>query len=704
MSPAGDLECFVAAINAGADAVYLALDRFGARAGAKNLTEEELIRALDTAHMNSKRIYLTVNTLFKDCELDELHDLLYRPYINGLDAVIVQDIGVMKKIGMLFPKLPIHVSTQSGITGSDGIRYLKGINIKRVVPARELSLKEIEALKDQTGIEIECFIHGSLCYSYSGKCLLSSFIGQRSGNRGRCAQPCRLPYDGTYPLSLKDLCVIDHIPDLIGAGISSFKIEGRMKSSDYVYNVTSIYRKYIDMYYGDSGYKVDPEDKKRLISVYTRSGNCNGYYYRHNDKDMITLESPSYVSSQGDANEKDMTKLPVMPVNGAITIKKDKTIRISVYNDDTGIDLDTGIIAQTAINHALTKEDVIKQIQKTGGTNFRFENIDIELDEGLFLQNSKINEIRRQGLDAFYQKLVEEFKRIPPKPFIDAGSDITKLTNENSKVKINASVLDKEQLDTVLSTDVDGVIIPMWLYRNIGGSVFDTGKDIYISLPYIVRDESRTNSSSEIRGLVKEIQGNEAVKGFYVSNLESLGILNESSYKGKIIGDIHLYSYNREALKYYTDNGLTGNTVPIELNEHDLESRGIKGEELIIYGRLPMMITANCIYNTEKACGVSKEGHDLYITDRKGEKLFVKCICRECTNIIYNSVPILLADEEKLFEKLKPSSVRLSFTDEKPSEVKSMIEKYLINKRTDGYAPVSLCERYTRGHIKRGAI
>ena len=246
LAPAGSYDCFIAAVNAGADAVYLGLDRFGARASAANFSQDELKRALDIAHMRDKKIYLTVNTLFKDREIDELYDLLYEPYIYGLDGAIVQDIGVMSALRREFCDLPIHASTQAAVTATAGIEFLKDLGVKRVVPARELSLEEIGRMA-RTGMEIECFIHGSMCYCYSGKCLMSSFIGGRSGNRGRCAQPCRLSYDGHYYLSLKDMCVIDMIPELIDAGIGSFKIEGRMKDSEYVYAVTSVYRKYIDL-------------------------------------------------------------------------------------------------------------------------------------------------------------------------------------------------------------------------------------------------------------------------------------------------------------------------------------------------------------------------------------------------------------------------------------------------------------------------
>ena len=252
LSPAGDMECCRAAINAGADAVYLGGNRFNARAYASNLDQKELIEALDIAHLFGRRIYLTLNTLFKDDELTEVYDYIYPLYINGLDGVIIQDPGVAKLLRECFPGLPLHASTQLSVTGAEGIRLLSDSGISRVVPARELSLTELKRMRDETGMELECFIHGALCYSYSGKCLFSSLLGGRSGNRGRCAGPCRLPYKAgkddkeKYYLSAKDICVIDVLDRLIDAGIYSFKIEGRMKGPEYVAGVTGIYRKYID--------------------------------------------------------------------------------------------------------------------------------------------------------------------------------------------------------------------------------------------------------------------------------------------------------------------------------------------------------------------------------------------------------------------------------------------------------------------------
>lgn len=300
LAPAGSYESFRAAISAGADAVYAGGPRFGARAFAKNFDVEEMLEAIDYAHLHGRKFYLTVNTLLKDNEISELYDYIRPFYEGGLDAVIVQDLGVMQTIRSLFPELEIHASTQMTITAADGAAFIKEQGASRVVPARELSLDEIREMKSKTGMEIECFVHGALCYSYSGQCLLSSLIGGRSGNRGQCAQPCRLPYqtstEKSHLLSMKDICTLDIIPDLIEAGIDSFKIEGRMKQPEYVAGVTSIYRKYVDLYMnkGRNNYHVSAQDKEKLMDLYNRGGFHNGYYKQHNGRDMLAWQRPNH--------------------------------------------------------------------------------------------------------------------------------------------------------------------------------------------------------------------------------------------------------------------------------------------------------------------------------------------------------------------------------------------------------------------------
>ena len=303
LAPAGGYETMVGAFNAGADAVYLGGAKFGARAYADNFDTQQVLDAISYAHLFGKKIYMTVNTLVKEREYSELYDFMLPFAEKKLDGVIVQDLGVMKLIRDEFPDIELHASTQATVTGVNGARLLKELGCVRVVPARELSLMEMKEIREKADVEVEAFIHGAMCYCYSGMCLFSSMVGTRSGNRGRCAQPCRLPYSlagakakEQYPLSLKDMCTVSIIPELIEAGIDSFKIEGRMKRPEYAAGVTSIYRKYIDLHYKDptAHHEISKEDMDILSSLYLRSQISQGYYHKHNGRDMVTLDSPSY--------------------------------------------------------------------------------------------------------------------------------------------------------------------------------------------------------------------------------------------------------------------------------------------------------------------------------------------------------------------------------------------------------------------------
>lgn len=303
LAPAGSYESLKAAVAAGADAVYIGGTRFGARAYADNLEEKTLLEAIDYVHLHGRKIYLTINTLLKELELrNELYEYLLPYYRQGIDAVIVQDIGVLQFVKEHFPDLSIHASTQMTITDVLGAKFLERQGVERVVTSREMHIDEIKEITEHTNLEIESFVHGALCYCYSGQCLYSSLIGGRSGNRGQCAQPCRLPYkvngekDGRYLLSLKDICTLDYIPELVESGIYSFKIEGRMKKPEYVALVTAMYRKYVDLYLkkGNLGFCVDPKDKEKLMDLYNRGGFHGGYYHTQNGRDMISLDRPNH--------------------------------------------------------------------------------------------------------------------------------------------------------------------------------------------------------------------------------------------------------------------------------------------------------------------------------------------------------------------------------------------------------------------------
>lgn len=411
LAPAGNYETFLGAIKAGADAVYLAGQRFGARAYAGNFSEEELLRALDYAHLFGKRIYLTLNTLVKEKEFDDIYDFLKPLNDAGLDGIIVQDVGVMKYVRETFKDIPLHISTQAFVTGPESARFFKKLGAVRVVPARELSLEEIIDIKN-IGIEVETFIHGAMCYSYSGQCLFSSVVGGRSGNRGRCAGPCRLPYgfsiDGkacfkgeNYPISLKDLCTIYDLDKLIAAGIDSFKIEGRMKKPEYAAGVVSIYRKYIDKYYENPGaaYTVSKEDDRLLHSLYIRSEVMDGYYFRHNGKEMISMDSPAYTETGEavllDIKAKYLDKPMKLPVDMSARCHVGEPLSLTVTYKDTVITEKSQVLIEESQNRPATKEDILKNLTKLGNTDFTAGNVEIELGDNCFVPVKVINDLRR---------------------------------------------------------------------------------------------------------------------------------------------------------------------------------------------------------------------------------------------------------------------------------------------------------------------
>ena len=467
LAPAGSWECLEAAVCAGADAVYIGGSRFGARAHADNLNEERMLEAIDYVHLHGRKLYMTVNTLLKEQELGELVDYLRPYYEQGLDAVIVQDIGAMRLIREAFPDLPLHVSTQATVTQTLSAQLFQRMGAERIVPARELSLEEIKNMKNATGLEIECFVHGALCYCYSGQCLMSSMIGGRSGNRGECAQPCRLPYrvenrKSADLMSLKDLCTIDMIPELVEAGIDSFKIEGRMKQPDYVYTVVQMYRKYTDIYLqkGKKGFHVTKEDKEKLENCYRRRGYCDGYYRKQNGKEMLSLKRPG---KETEPKKEKMDYILQERIDGTLNLAEGTVSELTVWlHDRPEMTVTvTGDMVQTAKNQPLAAERIEKQIRKTGNTPFVFEEVYIDVSGNLFLPMQSLNELRRAALSDLEVQITEEYRRHMIWPEIQAEdmSD-NKFENSRRNYEFQISVETVEQLKLALAREyVDRIFI-----------------------------------------------------------------------------------------------------------------------------------------------------------------------------------------------------------------------------------------------------
>lgn len=706
LAPAGNYEAFLGAINAGADAVYLGGEKYGARAYADNFSEEEIIAAIRYAHTFNRKVYLTINTLMKEAEYKELCAYVKPLYEKGLDGVIVQDLGAFFRLKEAFPGLELHASTQMTLTSELGISYLKEIGACRVVPARELSLEEIREIKEKIDIEIECFVHGAMCYCYSGQCLFSSILGGRSGNRGRCAQPCRLPYKFTkdgkecYPFSLKDMCTISFVPKLIEAGIDSFKIEGRMKKPEYAAGVTAIYRKYIDMYYekGAENFQVSKEDLDNLSKLYIRSEIQDGYYFRHNGKEMITPGKPSYLGSDEAyltaIRQKYIEKGKKLPIkmSGSFCVGE-KAVLTASYKEITVFA--EGNVVDKAQNRPMSKEDIEKQLLKVGNTVFTCENPEIVMDSEVFIPNKALNELRRNVL------LLLEDEIIKKNGFFVQRDDVRLFENANEKYETKnstnidyiVSVTTKEQLYTVQNKDypVKRVYLDYQLLLELTKEeVASLGEKWMLGViyPRIIRKNAFP--------VLDEIY--EKSKNFpfaVIKNLEAMQYLKEKQFLGEIVGDYTLYVWNTGSA-LWADKEMQGICYPVELNKNELAEIKVPAalwKEQLVYSYLPLMVTANCLKKTTDRCGQKNVLETIY--DRYQKAFTTKSSCKLCYSELYNCVPLSL---HKYFRDFKHQvdAYRIDFTMEDSKMTGQVLDLYFKNSKEAEFG------EYTTGHFKRG--
>lgn len=732
LAPAGDMACLKAAIAAGADAVYLGGQKFGARAFAGNFSDEELLEALDLAHFFGKRIYLTVNTLTKEPELEELIPWLSPFYEAGLDGVIIQDFGVLERCRRAFPEMELHASTQMTVTDVRAALFLKSLGVCRVVPARELSLAEIEVLKRETGMELETFIHGALCYCYSGQCLFSSLLGGRSGNRGRCAQPCRLPYsileDGKavgqtgknalYPLSLKDLCVLPFLPKLLEAGIDSFKIEGRMKSPEYVAGVTAVYRKYIDLYRADpKGWQAEEADLSLLSRLYVRSETGGGYYDRHNGREMVTLQKPGYSGCPEEIldqiRKKYLENELTQKVNLTVRMEEGKPSALSAECRDVRIE-EQGAEVQPAKNRPLTEADVKKQLKKTGGSHFETGKLEISIKGDVFLPVSALNDLRRQALSALFRKMTEPFYRIAPEekpqetsPRKEEGAGEAQLYVSALNWEQGLAALEEEKVarlylssDAVLTGEAEDKFFPALAARRHR----DTEFGFFLTLPVILR----AYSQSYLERLAEKVSENSLlIDGFQAGNLSGLVWAKQKFPDKKRSLSQGAYVFNRETFSFYRRNfQIDTYTSPLELNRHELAALPADAMEVSVYGRIPMMVSAGCVKKTADRCkirhtqeqlakGTDRESFRYALKDRYQAEFPVLVNCRHCMNTIYNSVPLSLHQYLPEIRERQIRALRLDFTEETPQRTKQLLRYFAAG---EGLPPAA----YTTGHFKKG--
>lgn len=749
LAPAGNYEAFLGAVNAGADAVYLGGEKFGARAYADNFTSQEVCQAIRTAHFLGRKIYLTVNTLMKDQELEQLYDYLLPFYEAGLDGVIVQDLGALCYIREHFRGLALHASTQMTVTGSLGASFLKEQGVERIVPARELSLKEVCLMKEETGLEIECFIHGAMCYCYSGQCLFSSILGGRSGNRGRCAQPCRLPYQiyedhervcgVEYPLSLKDMCTLSYLPKLIEAGIDSFKIEGRMKKPEYTAGVTALYRKYIDLYEqkGMQGYQVEKEDLNRLGSLYIRSELQNGYYERYNGRQMITLHKPSYAGNDKllllqirDLYLREPEKWPVR-MKAVLAVGKPACLVIS---DQDSLNVTVyGAMVESAKKMPLQKDNICRQLMKTGNSLVEVLRCEVVTEGEVFLPVSALNELRRMGVDAFErQRMVRlgmlcgrKIKKSEPTESVIYTDPVDRAQKSGQPGQIGEKSLFQDgPVDILVSTygqfaeavrfPCRRIYIDSDLYLDCYEKIICSKKEcgdpeFYLALPYVVR----VKDQGYLHRLTERIARDPMIKGFLVRNLEEAEYVSKIGKPYNMVPDAGVYVFNRKSALFWADYSREF-TLPYELNHKEAEKLCRYADTvgmtaaMIVYGRIPMMITANCIRKTAGCCNTQdsdgvenvfgKEEVErqtgrgkMWVQDRYKTAFPVAINCRHCYNIIYNSVPYSLHLKKMELDKIKAQIKRYDFTLESAQECRQIL-------KGDTFP----WESYTTGHLKRG--
>ncbi len=758
LAPAGSFESMKAAVSAGADAVYMGGTKFGARAYAENPDRELLLKAVDHVHLHGKKLYLTVNTLLKERELsEELVDFLAPAYEAGVDALIVQDLGVWRTVRRCFPDLPLHASTQMTITGVPGAREAKRQGAARIVTARELSIEEIRRIHEQVEVEIEAFVHGALCYSYSGQCLFSSLAGGRSGNRGRCAGPCRLPYEawegkkklsdpaGRYLLNLKDLCGLDSLGELLDAGVCSLKIEGRMKSPRYTAGVVSIYRKYVDLYkkVGSAGWKAAAQDKEFLLELFDRGGFSDGYFHAHNGKGMLTLSEKPF--RQADAalfEELDRTYVSCEKkekIKGNIRITQDFPVTLFFETGTAFVSVE-GEAALPAKSRPLLESDIRRQIEKLGDTPFALQDLEVSLSGDCFVPVGRLNELRRRAAAALEEEILRPYRRTLSVP---AGEDGAGGPEEDCARKSGApeggcarksgesgggsglrpagtggrpllSVLTEEEeqlLAALREPAVDRVYLsvdsaaPERIPR-LAEACRAAGKECFLALPRIWRKGEAFD---------REPFRKAAPDGFLVRVLDEISFLDgewerpEGGGACRFVADASLYTFNREARRALALRGFSMDTAPLELNRRELGERGMDGSEMIVYGRLPMMVSAQCVRKTVRACaagdGASKNAGkepagELFLSDGKRFSFPVKQYCRSCYNVIYNNAPLWLAEELPAIAALGTRMVRLSFTMEGPEEVSGVIRAFAaaLEGREYGGAP----KLRTRGHFRRG--
>ena len=659
LAPAGSYESLVAAVRCGADAVYLGAKGLNARRNADNFDDEQLNRAVLYCKQRGVKVYLTANTLVADEEFNEAYHTIDSALGAGADGFIVQDLGLAKVIRECFPSARLHASTQCSASTPDGFRQLEELDFCRAVIPREMSSDEIKEIRQSTSMELEAFVHGALCMSVSGQCYLSAMLGGRSGNRGLCAQPCRLKFSadgkGGCDLSLKDLSLIKHAREMEKLGVCSLKIEGRMKRPEYVAAAVTACRSALDGEY-------DADRENVLRSVFSRSGFTDGYFTGRRADMFGTRQKEDVVAAKEVL--KDLSHLydnenPLVPVTVDFSCERGKNAVLTVAADEKTVTV-TGAVPEAAINKPMTKESVTARLLKFGGTQYYAHSVNIKLDDGLIIPAGVLNGMRRDAVEKLNAVPDIEYKKLP--------LPILSMTEHRVEPYLTASFLHPDTIPK--DNPFERIFIPVWSEEKY----FDDEK-IGAELPRgLFGCEQKLKKQLTV---LKEI----GVKKILASNIGAYKTAKDMGFD--VFGGFGLNVFNSRTARQFRSPILSFELTLQQANAVSAEDTGIIG-----YGKLPLMLTRNCPVKNRIGCEVCKKQGRL--TDRKGFEFSVKCSPYPCVEI-YNPIPLYMGDR---IGEIHTDFVHLAFTDESAGEVCEIIKKYSDH--------AELGKKYTRGLYYRG--
>ncbi len=661
LAPAGSMESLVAGVRSGANAIYLGGKSFNARRNAGNFDNEEMKKAVEYCHQRGVKVYLTLNIIVSDEEMREAYNAVKDALSNGIDAFIVQDIGVAKMIREHFPTARLHGSTQMSIMSPSGAKAAEQMGFKRIVLPREMSLDEIKEIRENTSLELELFIHGALCMSVSGQCYLSSMIGSRSGNRGLCAQPCRLPFtaggNATHALSLKDLSLVGELDKLVG--ITSLKIEGRMKRPEYVSAAVSAVKKAIDG-------KYTPSDEFMLRSVFSRSGFTDGYLNAKLGKNMFGTRQKEDVVSASSSVLKEIAKnyekeVPLLPVNIDFVCKNGENAVLKMTSGDKSVKV-VGDVPEKAINKPMTAESLTERLSKLGGTQFYANEVNITVDDGLILPASKINEMRREA--------VEKLNKTDKISFKYKAFDVVRAKAKNSVPYATASFKNAAQIPD--KHPFKTVFIP------IDSSV----EDFVDNRAGVVLPRGLFGIENELKSKLEKLK-RAGVNKALCGNIGSYQLCKDMGFE--VWGDFGLNVFNSVSA-----NLIERPILSFELTQSQINNINAPDTGMLVYGYAPLMLTRNCPIKNDIGC-FECNGHG-HLTDRKGMEFPVICSDFPCVEML-NCVPTYMLDR---LDEIHTDFIHFAFTVESEKQVENIISLYESGAKPDF--------KYTRGLYQRGAL